>query len=65
MKWSWKIGEFRGIALYMHATFLTVFGVIVGTASKVLSNYTNHVAQTPLDKVFAKNAWSADAQPVG
>ena len=41
----------------------TVFDVIVGTAFKVLSNYTNHVAQTPLDKAFAKNQWSADAQP--
>jgi uncharacterized peroxidase-related enzyme len=42
----------------------TVFDVIVGTAYKVLSNYTNHVAQTPLDKAFAKNKWSAEAQPV-
>ena len=22
MKWSWKIGEFRGIGVSMHATFL-------------------------------------------
>ncbi len=43
----------------------TVFDVIVGTAYKVLSNYTNHVAQTPLDKGFARNAWSAEAQPIG
>lgn len=42
----------------------TVFDVILGTAYKVLSNYTNHVAQTPLDKAFAKNEWSAVAQPV-
>lgn len=42
----------------------TVFDVVVGTAYKVLSNYTNHVAQTPLDKAFAKNEWSAEAQPV-
>jgi len=41
----------------------TVFDVIVGTAYKVLSNYTNHIAQTPLDKVFVKNEWSADTQP--
>ncbi len=39
----------------------TVFDVIVGTAYKVLSNYTNHVAQTPLDQAFARNAWSVDA----
>ena len=39
----------------------TVFDVIVGTAYKVLSNYTNHIAQTPLDDGFARNEWSADA----
>lgn len=42
----------------------TVLDVIVGTAYKVLSNYTNHVGQTPLDKVFAKNKWSEEASPV-
>ncbi|WP_146372731.1 carboxymuconolactone decarboxylase family protein [Symmachiella macrocystis] len=41
----------------------TVFDVIVGTAYKVLSNYTNHVAETPLDKMFAKNEWSAEPHP--
>ncbi len=41
----------------------TVLDVVVGTAFKVLSNYTNHVAQTPLDKPFAKNEWTAEAQP--
>ncbi len=35
-----------------------VLEVILGTSLKVLSNYTNHVADTPLDKVFAKNEWS-------
>jgi len=39
----------------------TVFDVFVGTAYKVLSNYTNHVAQTQLDKAFAKNEWSASS----
>lgn len=39
----------------------TVFDVIVGTAYKVLSNYTNHIAQTPLDKAFANNEWSAES----
>ncbi len=43
----------------------TVLEVILGTAFKVLSNYTNHVARTPLDKAFAKNEWSAEAQPAG
>ncbi|MBB6429922.1 carboxymuconolactone decarboxylase family protein [Algisphaera agarilytica] len=36
----------------------TVLEVILGTSLKVLSNYTNHVAETPLDKAFARNAWS-------
>jgi len=40
----------------------TVFDVVVGTAYKVLSNYTNHVAQTPLDTFFAKNEWHAENQ---
>ncbi len=29
MRWSWKLGEFRGIAVYMHATFLMLI-VFVG-----------------------------------
>ena len=36
----------------------TVLEVILGTSLKVLSNYTNHVAQTPLDSAFARNAWT-------
>ena len=26
MKWSWKIGEFAGIQVYIHATFLLLLG---------------------------------------
>ena len=29
MKWSWKIVEFRGISVYLHATFLILIGYIV------------------------------------
>lgn len=29
MKWSWKIGEFRGIGVYLHATFLILIGFVV------------------------------------
>ncbi len=35
----------------------TVFEVIVGIAMKVLSNYTNHVADTPLDPAFVAERW--------
>lgn len=29
MKWSWKIAEFRGIGVYMHATFLILIGFVL------------------------------------
>lgn len=28
MKWSWKLGEFRGIPVYVHATFLILIGFV-------------------------------------
>ena len=28
MKWSWKIGQWRGIAVYVHATFLILVGLL-------------------------------------
>lgn len=34
--------------------------VILGTSLKVLSNYTNHVANTPLDAAFQDNAWTPE-----
>ena len=38
----------------------TVLEVILGTSLKVMSNYTNHIAQTALDDAFAPNKWTAD-----
>lgn len=38
----------------------TVLEVILGTALKVMSNYTNHIADTPLDDAFAPNAWAPE-----
>ena len=35
-----------------------VLEVILGTALKVMSNYTNHIAETEVDAAFAANAWS-------
>jgi Zn-dependent protease/predicted transcriptional regulator len=31
MKWSWKLGEFAGIEVYMHATFLLLIGWVALT----------------------------------
>ena len=36
-----------------------ILEIILGTALKVMSNYTNHVAETPVDDNFAANAWTA------
>ncbi len=36
----------------------SVLDVILATAFKVLSNYTNHIAKTPLDAAFQPAAWS-------
>ena len=35
-----------------------VLDVILGIAQKVMSNYTNHVAKTPVDAGFQKYAWT-------
>ena len=35
--------------------------VILGIATKTLSNYTNHLAHTPLDKEFQPAAWQSEA----
>ena len=35
--------------------------VIVGIAMKTISNYTNHLSETPVDDAFAANAWEVPA----
>ncbi|MGB6221072.1 carboxymuconolactone decarboxylase family protein [Haloferula sp.] len=35
--------------------------VVLGVTMKTLSNYTNHLAETPLDPVFAANEWHEGA----
>ena len=34
-----------------------VLDIILGLSQKVISNYTNHVAETPVDDAFKKFAW--------
>lgn len=36
--------------------------VILAVGMKTLSNYTNHIAETPLDAAFEQAAWSAPAK---
>jgi alkylhydroperoxidase family enzyme len=38
-----------------------VLEVILGIAIKIMHNYTNHIAKTPLDKPFQPYAWSKPA----
>ena len=53
--------EPQQLAAFLSAGYTrqTVLEVILGTSLKVMSNYTNHVAQTPVDAAFRANAWSA------
>jgi len=34
-----------------------ILEIILGVSQKVISNYTNHIAQTPVDSAFEKFAW--------
>jgi len=46
MKWSWKIGQWRGIAVYVHATFLILIGFVL------LSHWSQrHTIQATLEGV--------------
>ena len=37
-----------------------VLEIILGLSQKVISNYTNHIANTPVDAPFQKYAWSKE-----
>ena len=41
-----------------------VLEVILGIAVKIIHNYTNHIAETPLDKAFQPYIWSKSAVAV-
>jgi uncharacterized peroxidase-related enzyme len=42
-----------------------VLEVVVGLAAKTLSNYVNHLADTPVDEAFAKTQWTAPEEEGG
>lgn len=52
-----------GIRAFLSAGFERrhVLEVLVAVTMKTLSNYTNHLAETPLDEAFAPHAWDAPA----
>lgn len=62
------INESRGWPTKEHVTaFLdagyaqqNILEIILGTSLKVMSNYTNHIAQTTLDDAFSVNIWSPE-----
>ena len=39
-----------------------VLEIILGLAQKVMSNYTNHIAETPVDEGMKKFAWTPKSQ---
>lgn len=42
-----------------------VLAVILGVSLKVISNYTNHVAETPVNDAFQKHAWTPKTKREG
>ena len=36
--------------------------VILGVGMKILSNYTNHIARTPVDEAFQEHTWTAPSR---
>ncbi len=68
-QFSIVVNETRGhpsdsnIQTFMDAGYSrqTVLEVVLATAFKVLSNYTNHIADTQIDDAFKPNEWSKAA----
>ena len=54
------------VATFMQAGYdqAAVLGVILGVSLKTLSNYTNHVAETPVDAPFEDFAWTPPKREV-
>ncbi len=55
-RWMGQLGEIFAAGYGQQQ----VLEVILGLSQKVISNYVNHVAHTPVDKVFEKFAWSKE-----
>jgi alkylhydroperoxidase family enzyme len=48
-----------GVQAFLDAGFIRrqILEVVLGVSMKVMSNYTNHLAQTPVDAAFNKFEW--------
>lgn len=49
----------KEVAAFLNAGFTKrqILEVVLATAQKVMSNYTNHLAETPVDEPFKKFEW--------
>ena len=59
---GWPTEEQINAFLAAGYTQQNLLEVILGTSLKVMSNYTNHIAETPVDKAFASNAWTPKSE---
>jgi len=67
-QFTWLIIENRGwvnetdVQSFLDAGYKPshMLDILVGVAQKTLSNFTNHLADTPLDTAFAEVAWQAE-----
>lgn len=55
---GWPSADVMAAFLDAGYTHTQVLEVVLGVGVKTLSNYTNHIAHTPLDTAFAKAEWS-------
>ncbi|MFT7633962.1 MAG: putative peroxidase-related enzyme [Mariniblastus sp.] len=61
---GWPSEEHVDAFLDAGYTKQNILEVILGTAMKVMSNYTNHIVNTPIDAAFKPNAWSGELAEV-
>jgi len=59
---GWVSDDDRSAFMDAGFTESQILEVVLGVGMKTLSNYTNHIAGTPLDEAFAHRRW---AKPVG
>ncbi len=64
-KRGWASDEEVGAFLAAGYNRAQILEVVVGIAFKTLSNFTNHLADTPIDKQFASFAWEPAREAQG